>query len=61
MLRTLLATCLILHGLVHAILALVPSPKAPDQGFAMFLFGEGSWLFPGLSKSTGQMITYWFK
>ena len=57
MLRTLVAVFVMLHGLVHAILAMVPSPKAPNQGFAMFLFGEGSWLLPGLTKSTGQTIT----
>lgn len=57
MLKTIVAIFVILHGLVHAILAMVPSPKAPDQGFAMFLFGEGSWLSPDISKSAGQTIT----
>jgi hypothetical protein len=57
MLRTIVAIFVILHGLVHAILAAVPSPKAPDQGAAMFFSGGGAWLLPGLSKSAGQTIT----
>ena len=57
MLKTFAAIFIILHGLAHAILAAVPSPKAPDQGFAMFFSGGGSWLLPGLSKSAGQTIT----
>jgi hypothetical protein len=55
--NTFVAIFVILHGLVHAILSMVPSPKAPDQGVAMFFSGGGSWLLPGLSKSTGQTIT----
>ena len=34
--KTGIAIFLILHGLVHAILAMVPDPNDPDAGFATF-------------------------
>ena len=48
----------ILHGLTHSIMAMVPSPNAPDAGFATFFSGIGSWLLTrlGLSESTTKMI-----
>ena len=46
----------ILHGLTHSIMAMVPSPNAPDAGVATFFSGLGSWLLTrlGLSESTTQ-------
>lgn len=49
MLKTIVAIVLILHGLVHAILAMVPDPKEPDAGFATFF--SQSWLLSGLGIS----------
>ena len=51
--KTIVAIFLTLHGLTHSILAIVPSPKAPDAGFATFFSGLGSWLLTrlGLSES----------
>ena len=48
MLKTVVAIFLILHGLTHAIMAMVPSPNAPDAGFATFYSGLGSWLLARL-------------
>jgi hypothetical protein len=58
MLKTLSAAFLILHGLAHAIVALVPSPGAPEKGVATFYSGMGSWLPTrlGLSESTSRVI-----
>jgi hypothetical protein len=54
MLKTIVAILLILHGLVHGILAMVPNPNAPDAGFATFF--SRSWLLTGLgfSESAGK-------
>lgn len=51
MIKIVAALFLILHGLVHIILALVPDPNAPDAGFASFF--SRSWLLSsrGLSAS----------
>ena len=56
MVNTIVAIFLILHGLVHAILALVPDPNTLGAGFATFF--SRSWLFSGLglSPSTGRPI-----
>ena len=56
MLKTIVAIFLILHGLVHSILAMVPSPKAPGGGIATFYPGLGSWLFTGLSEQASKTI-----
>lgn len=56
---TIVALFLMLHGLVHGILALVPNPNAPDKGFGSFFSGgSGSWLLTrlGLSRSTSRVI-----
>jgi hypothetical protein len=55
-LKTIVAIFIILHGLAHAILAMVPNPKASDPVFATFFSGFGSWLLTGLSESTSQRI-----
>jgi hypothetical protein len=47
--KTILAIFLILHGLVHGILALVPNPNNPEAGFATFF--SRSWLLAGLGLS----------
>ena len=51
--KTIVAVFLILHGLTHSILAIVPSPKTPGAGVATFFPGLGSRLFTrlGLSES----------
>ena len=54
MLKTIVAIFVILHGLTHSIMAMVPSPNAPDAGFATFFSGVGSWLFTGLSESASK-------
>ena len=56
MLQTVVAIVLILHGLVHAILATVPNPNTPEAGFATFF--SRSWLLTrlGLSESAGKAI-----
>jgi hypothetical protein len=58
MLKTIAAIFVILHGLTHAIMAMVPSPNASDAGFAMFFSGIGSWLLTrlGLSESASKTI-----
>jgi hypothetical protein len=56
MLKTIVAIFVILHGLTHSIMAMVPSPNAPDAGFATFFSGLGSWLFTGLSESASKTI-----
>jgi hypothetical protein len=48
------ALFLILHGLVHIILALVPSPGADEPVFATFF--SNSWL--GLSESAGKPLAF---
>jgi hypothetical protein len=55
---TLVAIFLILHGLAHAIVALAPSPGAPEKGVATFFSGMGSRLPTrlGLSESTSRVI-----
>ena len=54
--KTIVALFLILHGLVHGILALVPNPDSADAGFASFF--SRSWLLTslGLSTSAGKAI-----
>jgi hypothetical protein len=54
--RTIVAIFLILHGLVHAILAMVPDPNAPEVKFATFF--SQSWVLNGLglSESAGRLI-----
>jgi hypothetical protein len=56
MVNTIVAIFLILHGLVHAILAMVPNPKEPGSGFATFF--SQSWLLSGLGlpQSAGRSI-----
>ena len=56
MVKTIVAIFLILHGLVHAILAMVPNPNEPEAGFATFF--SQSWLLSGLglSGSAGRPI-----
>lgn len=56
MLKTVVAIFLILHGLVHAILAMVPDPDAAEPVFASFF--SRSWLLSslGLSDSTGKLL-----
>ena len=53
---TVVAIFLILHGLVHAILAMVPSPGAAEPVFATFF--SKSWLLSGLglSESAGKPL-----
>ncbi len=59
MLKTIVAIFVILHGLTHSILAMVPSPNAPDAGFATFFSGQGSWLLSrlGLSGSVSKTMS----
>ena len=54
--KTIIALFLILHGLVHAILAMVPDPNKPESGFGTFF--SRSWLLTGLglSESAGRPI-----
>ena len=54
--NTIVALFLLLHGLVHGILAMVPDPNTPDATFATFF--SRSWLLAGLglSKSAGRVI-----
>jgi hypothetical protein len=56
--KTVVAIFLILHGLVHAILAMAPSPHAPEAVFATFF--SRSWLLSslGLSESAGRSISF---
>ena len=54
MLKTIVAIFFMLHGVTHAILAMVPNPKASEPGFATFFSGFGSWLFTGLSESASK-------
>lgn len=56
MVNTIVAIFLILHGLVHAILVMVPNPKEPGSGFATFF--SQSWLSSGLglSQSAGRSL-----
>ena len=56
MINTIVAIFLILHGLVHAILAMVPNPNEPEAGFATFF--SQSWLLSGLGlpESVGRPI-----
>ena len=58
MLKTIVAIFIILHGLTHSILAMVPSPNAPGAGVATFFSGLGSWLLTrlGLSESASKPI-----
>ena len=51
---TIVAIFLILHGLVHAILAMVPNLHAPEAGSSRFFFR--SWLLSGLGlpESAGK-------
>jgi hypothetical protein len=47
--NAIIAIFLILHGLVHAILAMVPNPNSPEPQFATFF--SQSWLLSGLGLS----------
>jgi hypothetical protein len=51
-----IALFLILHGLVHGILAMVPNPDVPEAGFATFF--SRSWLLNslGISESATKSI-----
>ena len=49
MLKIIVAIFLILHGLVHAILAMSPNPNAAEAVFATFF--SRSWLLSGLGLS----------
>ena len=51
MLKTIVAVFIILHGLTHTILAMVPSPKDSNPGFAMFYPGLGSRLLSKIQFS----------
>jgi hypothetical protein len=52
------AIFLILHGLVHGILAMVPSPNADEPVFATFF--SNSWLLSrlGVSESAGKPLAF---
>ena len=54
--KTIVAVFLILHGLVHAVLAMMPNPDAPEVEFATFF--SRSWLLSslGLAESAGRPI-----
>ena len=54
--KTIVALFLILHGLVHGILAMVPDPNAPEAGFGTFF--SRSWLLAGLglSESVSRLV-----
>ena len=54
--KAVVAVFLMLHGLAHAVLAMVPNPKASEPAFATFFAGMGSWLFRGLSTSSGKVL-----
>jgi hypothetical protein len=49
--QTIIAIFLILHGLVHAILALAPNPNAPDARVGEFF--SQSWLLNSLGLPAG--------
>ena len=53
--KTIVALFLILHGLVHAILAMVPNPEAPGSGFATFF--SRSWLLGNLGLPESAVRT----
>jgi hypothetical protein len=56
-LRTLIGVLLVLHGLIHGILALIPNPDAAKPVVATFFSAwAGSWLRSGLSDRTLQTI-----
>ena len=57
MLKIISAIFLVLHGITHTILALVPSSKDPDPQFAMFYPGLGSWLLSKFELSLGSLKT----
>ena len=57
MLKTIVAIFVILHGLTHSIMAMVPNPNAPDAGVATFFSGIGSWLLTGLGLSESTTKT----
>ncbi|HET6443433.1 MAG TPA: hypothetical protein VFI27_02545 [candidate division Zixibacteria bacterium] len=52
--KIIVAVVFILHGLVHGILAMVPSPGANEPVFATFF--SSSWL--GLSDSAGKPLAF---
>lgn len=54
--KTIAALFLLLHGLVHGILAMVPDPNTPEAAFATFF--SRSWLLAGLGlpESAGRVI-----
>ena len=54
--KTVVGVFLVLHGLTHSILAMVPSPKTPNEGFATFFSGIGSWLLPKLSTPASRAL-----
>ena len=56
--KIVVAVVLILHGLVHGILAMVPEPNAAEPVFATFF--SNSWLLSrlGLSESAGKPLAF---
>jgi len=56
--KIVVAVFLILHGLVHGILAMVPSPNADEPVFATFF--SNSWLLSrlGFSESAGKLLAF---
>ena len=57
MLKTIGAIFLMLHGITHTILAVVPSPKDPNPRFAMFYPGLGSRLLNELKFGPSAIKT----
>ncbi|HUW13651.1 MAG TPA: hypothetical protein VM537_28265 [Anaerolineae bacterium] len=56
-LRILIGALLLLHGAIHAVLAVVPNPNAAEPVVATFFSGfAGSWLTSRLSGTTLKTI-----
>ena len=56
-LRILVGVLLLLHGLIHAVLAVVPNPRAAEPVVATFFSGfAGSWLTSRLSGTTLKTV-----
>jgi hypothetical protein len=55
--RILIGVLLLIHGLIHVVLGLIPNPDAAQPVAATFLSGwAGSWLLGGLSGKALRMI-----
>lgn len=56
--KTIIAIFLMLHGLVHAILAMAPEPNAPEARFGEFF--SRSWLLDrlGLPETAGRPLAF---